>query len=220
MARLGQVIASDHRVSWNNTGKKELREAEEAVRRALLIDPNHALAHVAHGLIEGAHGRHYSALEAFSRAIELDRNFALAYAHKGNELIFVGRPAEAPELVDQAIRLSPHDPSIGIFHWIIGRAKFFAGHYDQAIPWFRKSIETRSNLWFNRLYLVSAYALVDAPDEAVQGLEEFNRRFPTPACTLALVRQQESANPNSNPAVVAGRNKFHEGLRRAGMPEH
>jgi adenylate cyclase len=218
-ARLGQVIASDHRVSWNNTGKEELREGEDAVQRALLIDPNHALAHVAHGLIEGAHGRHHSALEAFSRAIELDRNFAFAYAHKGNELIFVGRPAEAPALVDQAIRLSPHDPSIGIFHWIIGRANFFAGHYDQAIPWFRKSIETRPNLWFNRLYLVSAYALADALDEAVRGLEEFNRRFPAPACTVTVVKQQESANPNNNPTVVAARNKFHDGLLRAGMPE-
>ncbi len=218
-ARLGQMIASDHRVNWNNTGKEELFEAEEAVRKALLIDPNHALAHVAHGLIEGAHGRHHSALEAFSRAIELDRNFALAYAHKGNELIFVGRPAEAPALVDQAVRLSPHDPSIGIFHWIIGRANFFAGDYDQAIPWFRKSIETRPNLWFNRLYLISAYALVDALDEAVRGLAEFNRRFPTPACTLTVVKQQESANPNNNPTVVAARDKFHEGLRRAGMPE-
>ncbi len=218
-ARLAQMIASDHRVSWNNTGKEELREAEDAVQRALLIDPNHALAHVAHGLIEGAHGRHYSALEAFSRAIELDRNFALAYAHKGNELIFVGRPAEAPAFVDQAIMFSPHDPSIGIFHWIIGRANFFAGHYEEAIPWFRKSIERRPNLWFNRLYLVSAYALDDALDEAVRGLEEFNRRFPTPACTLTVVKQQESANPNDNPTVVAARNKFHEGLLRAGMPE-
>lgn len=218
-ARLGQVIASDHRVNWNNTGKEQLLDAEDAVRKALTIDPNHALAHVAHGLIEGARGRHHSALEAFSRAIELDPNFALAYAHKGNELIFVGRPEEAPVLVEQAIRLSPHDPSIGIFHWIIGRANFFADHYEGAIPWFRKSIETRPNLWFNRLYLVSAYALADSVDEAVQGLEEFNRRFPTPACTVAVVKQQESTNPNNHPTVVAARNKFHEGLLRAGMPE-
>lgn len=219
-ARLGEVIASDYTVNWNNTGREQLQEAEEAVRRALLIDPNHALAHVAQGIVQRACGEHHAALEAFTRAIELDRNFALAYANKGNELTLVGRPAEAPPFVEQAIRLSPHDPSIGLFHWIIGRALFFTGEYHQAIPWFRKSIETRPNLWFNRLYLVSACALANMPEQATSALSEFNRRFSSPSYTLAVVETRESATPNNDPTVVAARAKFHEGLLRAGMPEH
>ena len=218
-ARLGEVIASDYTINWNDTGEDQLQEAEEAVRMALLIDPNHALAHVAQGIVQRARGEHHAALEAFSRAVELDRNFALAYANKGNELTLVGRPAEAPPFVEQAIRLSPHDPSIGLFHWIIGRAHFFTGEYDQAIPWFRKSIETRPNLWFNRLYLVSACALADMPEQATRALSEFNRRFSNPAYTLAVVEARESATPNNDPIVVAARAKFHEGLLRAGMPE-
>jgi tetratricopeptide (TPR) repeat protein len=184
-----------------------------------MIDPSHAVAHVVHGLIERARGDHHAALEAFNRAIELDRNFARAYAHKGNELTLMGRPAEAPPLVEQAIRLSPHDPSIGMFHWIIGRAHFFTGEYHQAIPWLRKSVETRPNLWFNRLYLVSACALVDMPEQATRALSEFNRRFPTPVYTVAVVETQESAEPNDDPIVVAARGKFHEGLILAGMAE-
>jgi TolB-like protein/cytochrome c-type biogenesis protein CcmH/NrfG len=218
-ARLAEVIVSDYTTNWNNTGREQLRDAEEAVRKALLIDPDHALAHVAHGLIQRARGDHHSALEAFSRAIELDRNFAFAYAHKGNELILVGRPAEAPALVEQAIRLSPYDPSIGMFHWIIGRAHFFTGQYHQAIPWLRKSVETRPNLWFNRLYLVSACALADMPEQAERALSEFNRRFPSPLYTVAVVKARESATPNNDPTVVAARDKFHEGLVRAGMAD-
>jgi adenylate cyclase len=218
-ARLAQIIASDYVNNWNDTTECELGEAEEAVRAALLIDPNHALAHDANGLIRRARGEHHAALEAFSRAIELDRNFALAYAHKGDQLILVGRPAEAPPLVEQALRLSPNDPSIGIFHWIIGRASFFAGRYDEAIPWLRKSVETRPNLWYNRLYLVSAHALVDMMDEAARALDEFNRRFPVPGYTLAVVEARESATPNNDPTVVAARHRFHEGLLRAGLPE-
>jgi TolB-like protein len=218
-ARLGEVIASDYTTNWNDTGAEQLLEAEEAVRRALLIDPNHALAHVAHGLVQHARGEHHSALAAFSRAVELDRNFALAYAHKGNQLTLVGRPAEAPPLVEQAIRLSPHDPSIGMFHWIVGRAHFFTGQYDQAIPWLRKSVETRSNLWFNHLYLVSACALAGMPEQATRALSEFNRLFPSPVYTLAVVETRESATPNDDATVVAARDKFHEGLVRAGMAE-
>ncbi|HTV90602.1 MAG TPA: winged helix-turn-helix domain-containing protein [Stellaceae bacterium] len=216
-ARLAELIASDYLVSWNNAGEEQLREAEEAVHKALLLDPNLALAHVAHGLIARARGEHHSSLEAFSRAVELDCNFAFAYAHKANELILVGRPTEAPPLVEQAIRLSPHDPSIGVFYWIIGRAYFFTGQYQQAIPWLRKSVETRPNLWFNRLYLVSACALADLPEEAARALSDFNRRFPSPVYTLAVVRARERAAPNDNSTALAASRTFHEGLLRAGM---
>lgn len=218
-ARLGELIASDYMSNWNNTGEEQLCHAEEAVRKALFIDPNHALAYVAHGLIERAHGAHQSALEAFTRAIELDRNFAFAYAHKGNQLILVGRPAQSRPLVEQAIRLSPHDPSIGMFYWIIGRAHFFTEQYDQAIPWLRKSVATRPNLWFNHLYLVSACALADMPEQAIRALSEFNHRFPNRVYTLAVVEARERAIPNDEPTVVAARNKFHQGLVRAGMSE-
>jgi TolB-like protein len=216
-ARLGQVIVSDYLTSWNNTGREQLREAEDATRRALQIDPNHALAHVAQGLVLRARGQHLEALIAFNRAIELDRNFALAYAHKGNGLTLVGRPAEAPPFVEQAIRLSPHDPSIGMFQWINGRALFFTGEYEQAIPWFRKSIETRPNLWFTWLYLASACALADMPEQATRALSEFNRMFTSPVYTLTLVEARERAEPNDDPLDVAARGKFHDGLLRAGI---
>ncbi|HXP06050.1 MAG TPA: winged helix-turn-helix domain-containing protein [Stellaceae bacterium] len=216
-ARLAEVTVSDHLNQWNSTGKEQVREAEEAVHKALLIDPNNALAHVASGLIHRSRGEHHSALEAFSRAIELDPNFAFAHAHKGSELIYVGRPAEAAPFVEQALRLSPHDPHIGIFHWILGRAHFYAGQYGEAVSWLHRSVRARPNLWYNRLHLVSAYALLGQVDEAARALAEFNRRFAQPPYTLALVKRQEDTNPNSNPTVVAAREKFHEGLIAAGM---
>ena len=131
----------------------------------------------------------------------------MAYAHKGNELTLLGRPAETPPLVEQALWLSPHDPSIGIFHWIAGRAHFTPGSADQAVPWMHRSVQARPNLWYNRLYLISAYALLGQVDEAARGLREFNRRFVQPAYTVAVVKFQESANPNHNPIVIATRAK-------------
>ena len=219
-ARLAQVIVSDHLNRWNRTGEAPIAEAEEAVRKALLIEPTNALAHLVHGLIQRARGDHHSAAEAFSRAVELDQNFALAYAHKGNALTLIGRPAEAVALVEHALRLNPHDPSIGIFHWVLGRANFFAGDYEQAVSWLHRSVEARANLWYNRLYLISAYALLGKRDEAARALAEFNRRFSEPAYTLAFVRrQQEVDNPSTDPVVLAARAKFYEGLALAGMAE-
>lgn len=218
-ARLAEIVASDYLCRWNDTGTEQLRVAEEAVRKALLIDPNHALAHVSRGLVDRAFGEHHLALEAFTRAIELDRNCARAYAHKGNELSLLGRPAEAPAFVEQAMRLSPRDSSIGMFQWINGRAYFYLEQYHQAIPWLRRSIAARPNLWFNRLYLVSACALADLPGEAERALAAFNRVFQRPAYTLAVVERHEAAQPNDDTTVAAGRKRFHQGLIRAGMAE-
>jgi adenylate cyclase len=219
-ARLAQLTASDYFNHWNGTGPEQLAEAEEAVRKALLIDPNLALAHLANGFILRARGQHHLAFEAFARAIDLDPNFALAYAQEADELILIGRPTEAQPLVEQAIRLSPRDPSLGIFYWFIGRANFFAERYDQAIPWLRKSIEVRPTLWYNRLYLASAYALNRETGEARKTLEEFNRRFPQPIYTVALVVAHEGTNPASDPSAIIARDKFHRGLLLAGMAEN
>jgi TolB-like protein/Tfp pilus assembly protein PilF len=218
-ARLAQVIVADRLNRWNQTGDKQIDEAEEATRKALLIEPNNALAHVAQGLIQRSRGDHQSAAEAFSRAIELDHNFALAYAHKGNALTLIGRPTEAQAFVEQALRLSPQDPSIGIFHWILGRASFYTGDYERAVLWLHRSVQARANLWYNRLYLISAYALLGKPAEAARTLADFNRRFPDPAYTLATVRAQEGANPSTEPTVLAARDKFYQGLTLAGMAE-
>lgn len=165
-ARLAELTASDYLNHWNGTGREQLGDAEAAVRKALLIDPNLALAHFVNGLILRARGEHHLALEAFDRTIDLNPNFALAYAQKADELIVIGRPGEAQALVEQAIKLSPRDPSLGVCYWFVGRADFYLGRYDQAIPWLRKSVELRPNVWYNRLYLASAYALTGDIDEA------------------------------------------------------
>ncbi|MGD9614626.1 MAG: adenylate/guanylate cyclase domain-containing protein [Alphaproteobacteria bacterium] len=216
-ARFAQITASDYVNSWNGTGPDQLAAAEEAVRKALDIDPNLALAHFANGLVHRARGAPHAMLAAFSRAIELDPNMALAYVHKGNALILAGHPGEALPLVEHAIRLSPRDPSLGIFYWIGGRAEFYAGHHEKAIPWLRRSVQVRPNLWYNRLYLVSAHALIGETDEARELLADFNRRFANPVYTLAVVKSRESTGPSSEPVVIAARNKFYEGLRLAGM---
>ena len=219
-ARLAEVTISDHLNRWNSTGREKIADAEDAARKALSLDPNNALAHVANGLIYRAREEHHSAIESFTRAIELDPNFAFAYANKGAELTWVGRAMEAPAYIEQALRLSPHDPSIGIFYWILGRSYFFTEQYGDAVAWLLKSVQARPNLWYNRAYLASAYALLGKRDDAARALADLNRRFADPVFTLAVVTAHESeATPSSDPVVVAMRDKFHEGLLTAGMAE-
>lgn len=218
-AWLADLVASDYLNRWNDTGKDQLEEAATAVERALAIDQTLALAHFANGLVQRAKGEHQAALDAFSQALKLNPSFARAYAQGAAQLVNVGRPKEAPPLVEKAIKLSPRDPSLGVFYWIIGRAEFFSADYHNAIASLEKSVGLRQNLWYNRLYLVSAYALVGNQDQASRVLSEFNSHPQFHGYTLERVDLSEGANPNENPVVVAGRQKFHEGLLKAGMAE-
>jgi TolB-like protein/class 3 adenylate cyclase/Tfp pilus assembly protein PilF len=219
-AWLADVRVSDYLNHWNGAGTEQLDQADDAVRKAVAIDPGLALAHYADGLIRRARDDHHAALEAFRLAIKLNHNFARAYAQEGNELINLGRPAEAPPLVAMAMRLNPLDPSIGQSYWILGRADFFAGDYREAIGWLQKSVEIRPNVSYNWLYLISAHALAGDPGRARKVLGEFYARDEFKGYTLSRVESSERTTPNDNAVVVAGRQQFHEGLRAAGMAEH
>ena len=55
------------------------------------------------------------------------------------------------------------------------------------------------------------------PEQAERALSEFNRVFANPVYTVSFVEAREGATPNDNPVVITARDKFHEGLLRAGM---
>jgi adenylate cyclase len=215
-ALLADRLVSDYLHGWNGAAARELAIAELAVAEALKIDPRLAVAHHASGFIHRARGRHQEAHSAFHRTTQSDPDFARAHAQKGSQLMYLGQPARTAALVDEAIRRSPNDPSLYIFYWIRGRAAFFLGDYDEAITWLQKSIDQRKTVWYSWLYLASAYALKGDIGTAQTKLREFDSLFPK--YTVAKVSKNEKSNPNSHPVVVAGRQKFHEGLRRAGMP--
>ena len=211
-----EILMCDYLNCWNHAGLSEVAKAAQAVERALQLAPDLAQAHYASGLVYRSRGDHPKSLAAFTQAISLNPNIPLAHAQQGAELMYTGKPAEALGPIETALRISrPDSPACAMFRWYMGRAHFFAGNYQDAIPWLRKSVEQRSNLWYNRAYLVSACALTGDMTAATAALRDFDERFP--GYSLARVARDEQTNPNNNEVVVEGRRKFHEGLSRAGM---
>ncbi len=215
---LAEILMCDYLNRWNDSGSAELAETEQAVERALEIVPDLAAGHYANGLIHRANGEHDAALAAFSQAVELNPEFALAHAQQGAQLIYTGRPLEALQPIATAIRISrPDHPSRPMFYWYLGRAHFVSGNYVEAIKSLQRSVEGRDNIWYNHLHLVSAYALNNDKEKAAAALRNFDDRFPN--YTVARVIHNEQANPHSNPTMLTARDRFHEGLRLAGMPD-
>ena len=178
-------------------------------------DPGHFLAHYAKGFLHRSKGQHQASLDAFEQTIKCAPEFARAYAQKGEQLLYLGRFDAAIAEVERAMKLSPKSAVRGYFYWVIGRAHFFMERDADAISWLQRSVRTWPNVWYNRLYLVSAHAHAGKRAAASRVLQAFNRQFD--GYTLGRVIENEGATPDDHPLVVAGRERFHEGLRRAGL---
>jgi adenylate cyclase len=214
---LATMLVSDYLNRWNGAGTDELRRAKEAVHHAISIDPRLAQTYLALGFIHRAEGEHQAALTAFDQALALNPNFAFAYTQKANELINVGRPGEAPKLVQKAIALSPRDPFLGAFYWTVGRAYFFTREYEKAIGWLERSVNVQPNLTYNKLFLISAYALVGRQAEAQKAFANFSLRYPD--YTVERIQANDRDVPNDNEVVLAALRERDQALRKAGMPE-
>jgi adenylate cyclase len=226
-SQLAALLVGDYLNNWNEAqqspeaGKDLLRRAEKASSEALKIDPAVAAAQFADGLIRRAKGDHQGALDAFDRAVQLDPNSARGYAQKANQLVMVGRPKEAPPLVLKAIALSPRDPYTGTFYWVIGRAYFVTQNYDDAIVWLRKAVEVKPNVWYNRAYLLAAYAHAGRHElpEGRAALSDYNGEFS--GYTVQRIRDiYEKELPHTDPGVQASLQALYKGLQLAGVQEH
>jgi tetratricopeptide (TPR) repeat protein len=215
-ALLAGVMICSYLNHWDSDGA-QLAAAEKWIEQALQIAPGTALAHFAKGFLHRARSEHQLALAAFQQTLELNPRFIGAHAQTGAELTYLGRPQEALPHIERAIEMAPDTLLRGTFYWNMGRTLFFLAKYGDAIPWFEKSVLLKKDLWYTRLYLISAYALAGKTSEAKRALDEFNDLFPN--YTVARAMETEKINQNPNLFVVVGRRNFLVGLRLAGMPE-
>jgi adenylate cyclase len=218
LSELALVLVRDFVRNWNHTTREDLARAEEYLQKSFAIDRSNATAYLADGEIRRVKGDDQGALDAFDQALDLNPNLAPAYAQKANQLVFLGRAKEAPAQVKKAITISPSDPALGIFYWVMGRAYFAMGDYDTAINWLQKSVQLQPTLWFNRAHLISAYALkrrLEQP-EAQAALSEYREKFNnwgSPVIRAWFAKTQ----PKPHPQFAANLKEFFEGLEKAGI---
>ena len=120
----------------------------------------------------------------------------------------------------KAIGLSPRDPVLGIFYWIIGRAYFVMGDYNSAIIWLRKSVELIPRLWYSQAYLLAAYALTGrhSQPEGAAALTDYNAGFS--GYTIERISGLYASElPHPDPGMKASIQELYRGLRTAGVPE-
>jgi adenylate cyclase len=225
LAGLAVTHATDVGNGFSETPEDQLRQAEDAAARALAIDPNHALAHYARGIVlmlqsrfekTAQQGRFEEAILAYKAALAANPNFALPRLLIANCLNSLGRFQEALAAARDGVRVSPRDPQLNQFHLAASDAALDLGYEKEAVEWARKSVDAHPSYVWGYLHLASAYALNGQLTEARTALATANRL--RPGITIAEF-MREWTNPTENAAATALLERQVAGLRKAGMPE-
>jgi adenylate cyclase len=141
-------------------------EAAEAARTGLTHDPDNARAHLALALVHRLHGDPKGMALESEAAVALDHNLANAHTSLAMALIWLGRPREGLFAVEQAMRLDPRSPQIGVFLSVLGRAQLLLGNIAAAADCFAKAQLLPSSLPNVHAGTAMAYALLGDLDAA------------------------------------------------------
>jgi TolB-like protein len=191
-----------------------LAAAEAAATKALSLSPENARAHECLGSILSATRRGEQAIARCERALSIDPNLANAHATMGWSKAITGRAEETEAHVREAFRLSPRDTGASQWLFIVGAAKSLSGRHEEAVAWFRRSIEASRTNPYVHFHLAASLALLGRFEEARAAA----------ATGLALDPKFTTARFQAfpfgdNPTYLAGRERIVDGMRMAGLPE-
>jgi adenylate cyclase len=196
--------------------ESDVRQASELVSRALATDPNDYGAHFAEAEILLGQQRFEEAIVEAERSLALNPSFVSAYSALSVASSFLGRPQEALDYADKAMRLSPRDPNLYAFYLNKGFALSLLDQDDQAIGWLRRAVAAAPQWPLPQVLLAAALSLTGHESEARDVLNRYLSLTWTRARTIAQFKEQM---PSNNPLFLAFAARFVEGLRKAGMPD-
>ena len=183
----------------------------QAARRAVALDDQDAGAHVALALVNHISMDNESALGACHKALEINPNFAFAEGLLGLVQAHRGNRDDALLHAGNAQRLSPRDASLGFLRLAPVIAALVSEHYEEYLESAKRLTEAAPDFIAGWKHLVAAYALLDRLDEAKAALDQVLRL--SPDAGLEMIRR---TTPIALPEI---KERYMEGLRKAGLPE-
>ena len=195
---------------------KDLHRAERLVAQALAASPDSALAHYVKGQVLFAQSRCGEAIPEYERAISLDRSRAPAYARLGWCKFLTGSADEAIAYFEQAIHLSPHEPSIAAWFGRMGAIYLLQSHTDEAIASLEKANSENARLAFVHAYLAAAYALRGETERGRGELAEAQGLGKMYSSLASVEKSSWFDDPKIRALAEA---TYFPGLRKAGISE-
>ena len=193
-------------VSWN-----EARMQAEIYLQKAMNNPT-ALAYQVASKIHVDQHEHKVAIAKAQRAIALDPNDANSYLAIAYALIYAGRPKEALDFVQRAMRLDPHYPAYYLF--VLGLAHFSTEQFNEAANSFERTLKRNPENYMPLIHLAAAYAHLGREQEAAAAIEKLSKVLP-----IFSVDFFASGRFTSRYKDPVDLDRLVDGLRKAGMPE-
>ena len=188
-----------------------MQKMGEAARRAVAADDRDAMAQTALGLYELFSNQHDDAIKRINRAIELDTNSSFARGNLGVAYNFGGEPDRAIVALQEAMRLSPRDYLMVVWHTCYAWSHLHAERFAESVDCAKQAIDFNPSFPDSHGILAASAAHLGRMTEAHAGLAGFVRLLPG----LSL----------SDPRLIrpfrrqVDRERFLAGLRKAGLPD-
>jgi TolB-like protein len=196
---------------WVEDRQKEIAEATRLARRAAELGTEDAIALCGAAMVLSyVIGDLDTASTLIARALILDPNFAWGWHVSGWIRGWLGEPEIAIEHAARAMRLSPTDPHTFTMRTSTACAHFLAGRFDDALAWAQEVTWERPGFLIATMVVAAAAALADRPTDAGRAMTQLCKT--APEMRLGNLRDYW---PIRRPEDFT---RWHEGLRRAGLP--
>jgi adenylate cyclase len=207
-AGLALAVISDYASGWAPDPAQALDEAETWARRAVELNDQEPVSHMALAAVLLWRRDHEGAQAEARRMMALDPNFAQGYAATGLGLTYAGRAAEALEPLAMAMRLDPHYPAM-VLHFL-AQANFSLGKYEIAAEQLLERIARNPGTDASRMFLASCYGHLGRAEDARAAWVELLKVNPD-----FSVAQRARVLPYRDPGDFQ---RIVDGLAKAGLP--
>ena len=183
--------------------------ARESAQKAIELDNSLAEGYDMLARVYSRQRQHDDSVATLEKAVSLNPNRAETYLSLANTLTFAGRPLEAVDAAQKAMRLDPFYGYLGDFY--LGRALYFAKQYEEALLPLKTCVARAPEFPAGYMYLAPLYAELGRIEDAghtVAKLLELAPRF-----TI------EASVQKHLPYVPQAMSHFVQGLRKAKVPE-
>ena len=149
LAGAANADEQDYLYGWSDQSVDLYARAMQRANQALLLNPDQATAHFTKAnliVFKTKPDDAASANEIIAEAeatLRADPSFATAYLPMAGAEVLLGRGERAISHLEQAMRISPRDVNLGLWHNNIGRALLSLRRYDPAVQEGLKAIELR-----------------------------------------------------------------------------
>jgi adenylate cyclase len=173
---LGWTHFTDAAYGWSKSRRESFKKAVELAQKTLALDDTQAAAHSLLSMIYLFQRQYDRAIAEGERAVSISPNGANFNAILALILNYTGRPKEAIEYVQKAMRLSPIYPAWFLHR--LGMAYRLTGRYDEAIEALKRFRERNPEHIHSYTELAIAYGQSGRMEDASALVEKLLNKHP------------------------------------------